>query len=244
MSGCEKGYWLSMLLVLRDKEGKSGLIVNVSGHDVQSIQLIPTPDSRLALVHTEDSGSALLYFYLQLMDHLRLCGLMTPGPNLAQYAETSGLGKIQMSIMRDELVGAMIGVEGEKVSLDIVSRLMHLNSRIFGDDAVSDDEIIEYIALWPQMPGLAFLLNPKAVFRLSDPNDPNSDGELITFVRPHELIRSAQRIIAGNGVDTDKAVLEQFVLLFRRLKPEGRRITAGIPGASTSHGLTEEPTTQ
>ena len=215
----EKGYWLSLILILKDKEDQSGLIVNANKEAIQEIQLIPNKESRLMLVRAENSGDALLYFYLLLMEHLRRCGLITPGPNLIQYAESSGLGKMEHSMSRDEFLGASFDFKGQKVDLSAADRLKELVIRAFGDEiTITDEEIIEMIVLQLQMPEGYHHLNPLAFFRLSSPDNPQ--GEVLTYASPRTVALAAKKKIAGKATDSDEKVLKWYIEIFRRLKPE------------------------
>lgn len=228
----KNSYWLSMLLVLNDKNDDSGLIMNVMESNIQSIQLIPSPSSRLMKISAEDEGDALLYFYLHLMNHLRLCGIITPGPNLYQYAEAANLAKVDLSISRDEFLGASINVEGQKVQLSDTDRLRELVIKIFNDEnTATDDEIIEFAALWPKMPHTSFIMHEDTRFRLLEEGDKRegNEGTILDFATPRELILAAQRKINGEPVESDKEILGEFIRLTHTLKPKKRTIVMEPP---------------
>lgn len=221
-SSIELGHALSLVCVLRDKNGKAGVILNVSQENLGVIQLIPSDSTRLAVVECDTAGDALLYSYLMIMEHLKFSGAITPGPNLVHYAEASGLGTKNISLSKNEIKGASFEAEGKTIEVDIAYRLSELTKKVLGERNATDEEILELIYYLPHMPSGEVLLHPSAVF-IVDGRPYDLPGPLTI----HEAIVRRRNREPRKG---DEELLKRFIALIRSVGREHESIQMGLFG--------------
>ncbi|MCC7164943.1 MAG: hypothetical protein IT331_20770 [Anaerolineae bacterium] len=135
--------WPIAILLLRDPNNESGVIVSVDASNIGKIQVLPTDEMRFGSVKTSTPGKALLYFYFILMARLQVNGLAAPPPDFQQYARAAGLGDPELSIGVDSLKGTRIEWKGAKVEIDDTIRMRDLLAKLSSNSPMPDDEIFE-----------------------------------------------------------------------------------------------------
>lgn len=209
---------LSILTILNDKEGKSGIIINVNEKDLRNILLLPNPNSRFAKIEFDNAGDTILYTYLLLMEHLKNAGMFTPGPNLLQYAESGELGFPSHQIKPEETKGAHVNVEGKNLNMDEINRVRQLSKKVFSGES-SDQEIMEFFHLIPKMPSGESLLHPQSKFYEND--------KVILPFTTREVIISIDKHFQGKASKEEETKINKFVELFNSVIEEGRVINMG-----------------
>lgn len=139
----DKPFWPSGVLVLEDKNGRSGLIVSVNAKNLAQVLLFPTPDSRFVSIETGSRGAALLYFYLLLMQRLELGGIASPIPDYLGYASAAGLARPKFSIGTDALRGTRYVSDGLNLDIDPMLRIQTLLKDYMSNKTLSRDQLVE-----------------------------------------------------------------------------------------------------
>lgn len=215
----ENGHALSIICILKDRNGKSGVILNVSEENLGVVQLIPSASTRLAVVECDTEGDALLYTYLMLMEHLKYSGAITPGPNLIYYAEAGGLGTKNLSVSRDEVKGTSVEAEGQRVEMDIAIHMGELTKKILGDRNATEEEILEWFYYIPQMPSGESLLHPRSIFVVD-----GTPSDLPSTRAIHEAIVRRRN---HKPIEGDEDLLKRFVALIRSVGTDDKKIWMG-----------------
>lgn len=207
----EFGYALSILCVLQDKNKRAGLVINVSADNLRQIQLIPSPSDRLSLFTFKNPGDALLSLYLLLMEHLRTAGYFTPGPDFIHYARLAGFQLPTLQVPMSEATGALVEWEGRKLPIDILEKF-RLLSKVVMQGTASDNDILEWFTLLPQMPSGEALLRPEARFY--------ANTQVITDMPgPLEVYQAIERYQRGIATEADKSLIGRFIALIRSIYP-------------------------
>lgn len=214
-----KSHALGLLCILKDKNEEAGLVVNVSEDDLSRIQIVPSPTGRLAILKCESLGDALLYTYLILMEHLRNCGAIMPGPNLMEYAKASGLGFPEHRVPKSEMKGAYVTIDGKKMSVDAIELVRELSMRVLKGNA-TDAEILEWFFYLPHVPSGEALLEEDAIF--ADREKP------LPMPGPRAVHDAVRRYREQRASADDKQLLDKFIKLIRSIKQEDRDIKMGV----------------
>lgn len=93
---------LSAILILSDKDKKSGIVGYVDHIEIGQVRAVPTQSSLIASIVSQSQGNALFMFYLQLMQSLQMAEAAAMAPDYLAYATTAGLGNINIAISPDE----------------------------------------------------------------------------------------------------------------------------------------------
>lgn len=218
-ANCENGHALSLLCVLKDKNGKSGVIKNVKQDNLGETELLPTPTSRLAYSKFESGVDALLYTYLMLMEHLFEASKSYFMPNLHHYAEACGFGKTILTTPKEETKGAFY-VDGEKkYSVDLSYRVSELTVKLFKEKNITNEEILELFYLLPNLPSNEAMITPQAKFYV--------DGFEYDFPRPYEVYQSVRRHLDTKSSKEDEELLIRFIELIRSIGNQHNNISMG-----------------
>jgi hypothetical protein len=217
-----QGHALSLLCILKDRSEESGVVVNVKQSNIEEITLTPTPESRLMKVDCETAGDALLLFYLLVMQHLRKCGMLIPGPNLLHYASESGLGEMEFSISREEFEGAKLDVEGESISLSAMDKIKNLTQKIFNSERYEMSDVVEWYYLIPEAPKGHLVLDERTSFAWRT-------GEDIDMPSPARVYKATERIIQDTENEKDQEVADKFFELIKVIKEEERGVIIKSP---------------
>lgn len=228
----EAGYALSILCILKDKEGKAGLVLNVASNNLRQIQLIPSSSTRLSLVRCDSPGDALLHLYLLLMEHLRYSGLITPGPSLLHYAELAGLKLPMMNISQEEMRGASIQLEGKLRPVDALEKIRVLSMKVIRGTA-TDAEILDWFFLLPQMPSGEAILNPQSRFFVN--------GLLSDMPGTLEAYLAVARYQNGAATDADNILIKRLISLIQSIYANKAELVMGISSPSSAQSSNEPP---
>ncbi len=199
---------LSFVSILKDKDGKAGIILSVDPKDLQRVTLIPSTDSRLGVLQCDSPGDVLLQTYLLLMEHLRNCGFFIPMSNLLEYAKVAGFGSQTIQMSRDDVQGAYAVVEGQQVSIDAI-RDMSEWTRLLYSGQINDDQMLDLFVHLAQMSSGEILLDPRCVFKVN--------GAAIGMPGTLAIVEAIRRQKAGNPKPDDKTTLAAFVTLVRNV---------------------------
>jgi len=210
-------YALSVLCILQDKDGKSGLVVNVSPEELGNIVIIPSPASRLAIIEGDSTGGALLYMYLILMEHLRGCGIVMPIPNLMEYARV-GLGSPRLQVAKEDMKGTFVSTGGKRLSTDTLQNMSEWSKKLFAQQ-ISDDELLDFFYHLPELPSGEVLLDPRSLFK--------EHGQPLPFPNTHVVYDAIKRHKEGKVTSEDKLLLASFVTLIRSVTAQKRSIEIG-----------------
>jgi hypothetical protein len=214
------GHALSIVCILKDKDGKSGVVVNMKYNDLTKIELIPTQSSRLARVNCDSEGDALLYTYLLIMEHLKHSGAITSGPDLIKYVEASGFGGGNITIPKEEIIGGSFTSDGKTIEVNTVYRMSELLQKVMKTRDATDEEILELFYYFPQLPIGESILNPKSKFY--------TDGSLLDFPSPavvyQSIIRHSKKV---SSLDDEKLLL-RFVELIRGIGHQYQTLDFGF----------------
>jgi hypothetical protein len=206
-----QGHALSCLVILEGKHKQTGLVLNVMDSDLSRIVNIPNSSTRLAVVNCETSGDTLLYAYLMLMEHLRVSGQTSAGPDLLYYARMSGLGDPKLGVSKDEMRGAYVSIDGKSASVDIMELVREISIRMFNGE-VTDQEILDWFYYWPQIPGNEGMVDERAKFYVN--------RQPLQMASPHTIYRAVERYRNGDADETDSNLLNQFIMLIRAVKEQ------------------------
>lgn len=221
----EAGYALSILCILKDKENKAGLVLNVASNNLRQIQLIPSSSSRLSLVRCDSPGDALLHLYLLLMEHMRYSGLLTPGPNLLHYAELAGLKLPAMNVSQEEMRGASVELEGKLRPVDALEKIRVLSLKVIHGVA-TDAEILDWFLLLPQMPSGEAVLNPQSRFFVN--------GLLSDMPGTLDVYHAVDRHQKGTATGADNMLIKQLISLINSIYVNKAELAMGTsPTPST-----------
>ena len=214
---------LSVACLLEDKDGIAGLIINVSQNDISKIEILPTPESRIATLPCDSPGGALLYMYLILMEHLRNCGLLNSAPNLLEYAKAGNIAEPRFHVSQAEMKGASITIEGRLANVDELETFRRLSMRVFSDD-VTDQEIVEWFYLLPK--------NPISSLQATIDKDSRIivDGKVMSKPTPLEVYDAVHRYRENKTIEDDEELIKWFTELIRSVKKERREIRFGFFG--------------
>jgi hypothetical protein len=208
---------LSVLCILQDKDGKCGLVVNVSPEELRSIVIMPLPASRLAVIECESAGEALLYVYLILMEHLRSCGIIMPIPNLMEYAKVS-LGSPKLQVAREDMKGAFVSIEEKRLSTDMLQDISEWTKKLYAQQ-ISDDELLDLFYHLPKLPGGEVLLDPRSLFK--------EQGHPLLIPGTRVVYDTIKRRKEGKATSEDELLLASFVTLIRNVIAQKRSIEMG-----------------
>jgi hypothetical protein len=225
----DAGHALSILCILKDKESKAGLVLNVASNNLRQIQLIPSSSTRLSLVRCDSPGDALLHLYLLLMEHLRYSGRITPGPNLLHYAELAGLKLPAVNVSPEEMRGASIELEGRLRPVDALEKIRVLSMKVI-QGAATDGEILDWFLLLPQMPSGEAILNPLSRFFVN--------GLLSDMPGTLEVYRAVAHHQEGTATDTDSMLAKRLISLIQSIHTNKSELLMGIfspSSAQSSH---------
>lgn len=200
----------SALLILADKQGQAGLIVNVDARNLSNISTIPPKNSRFASISFKSTGEALLYFYLILMNRLDINGLMTPRPDYLAYAVTAGLNDPMLSVGPNDLSGTRWMWEGEPVELDDVKRIHDLYKKLTSNEIVQDKEILELFLLSMRIPKIDHGLRQGTLFLV---NGLSQDS-----LKPEDVGKALIEYEKNQLSEKNKKVLEEFVSMIRTIR--------------------------
>jgi hypothetical protein len=221
----EAGYALSILCILKDRDGKAGLVLNVASNNLRQIQLIPSTSSRLSLVKCDSPGDALLHLYLLLMEHMRYSGLITPGPNLLHYAELAGLKLPAMNISPEEMRGASIELEGKLTPVDALEKIRVLSMKVI-HGAATDAEILDWFLLLPQMPSGDAVLNSQSRFFVN--------GQLYDMPGTLEVYHAVDRYQKGTATDADSLLIKRLLSLVNSIYADKAELVMGTSPTSST----------
>jgi len=210
-------YALSMLCILRDKEDKSGLVLNVNPSELRNIVTIPSPTSRLAVMECDSAGTALLHMYLILMEHLRTCGMVTPTPNLTEYARV-GLSPPKIHVAKEDMKDTFVSYGGKRLGTDMLQNMAEWAKRLFNQQA-SDEEILDIFFHLPEVPGGEILLDRRSVFK--------EHGQQLPLPSTRDVYEAIKRYKEGKTREGDKSLLSNFIALIRDVVASKRSITIG-----------------
>jgi hypothetical protein len=220
--GIDNGHALSILCVLSDQNDDAGLVINVSEDNLRSIVLIPEPSSRLALIECDSAGDALLYMYLMLMEHLRHSGRINPGPDLLRYAEMADLGIPKHQMSTEELEGASLQYQGQKLEMDTMQRVRALTEKVMGEEQeATDEEILEWFSLIPEMPHSEHIRDPRTIFV--------ENGEELDLPGTAKVLSAIENYRSGSPDEEEEKIVKNFISLIRSLRPQNRGIEMIIP---------------
>ena len=217
-SGIRNGNALSMICILKDKEGEAGVLINTQEENLFNPQIIPSSDSRLGLLKCKDAGDALLYTYLLMMEHLRLIGSISSGPNLLEYMKGFESGNSQIKVSTKEMRGAFVNIDGNRVKVDVLSRIRELGIKIFSQNA-SDEEILEFYYIFPQIPSGESFMDPKSKIFV--------DGKAVDFPKPLAIYEAIKRHFLKKPDENDQDILNQFVELIKSIGTKYKEIRIG-----------------
>lgn len=211
------GHALSILCVLNDKDDNAGLVINVNKDNLNEVTLTPHPSSRFALIKCDTPGDALLSMYLLLMEHLRLNGLVNPGPNLLHHAKLNGLDIPERQIPKEELEGAAVVHEGERIEMDAVRRMSALTKKVLGPEgSATDEEIMEWFVLLPKMPKASYVLEPNTVFV--------ENGKILDLPGTARVHAAVKRCRTGKSDSRDKEIAKKFIRVIRSIREQNRTL--------------------
>ena len=105
----DKDWGISAIVILKDKNGQSGLITNVDSFNFGTINLYPKLTDPIASIATNSEGASLLAFYLLLLEAIKLTESFTLPPNYLDYANRGGLGTI--NVMVGKLGGSLLALQ-------------------------------------------------------------------------------------------------------------------------------------
>ena len=216
----KSGIALSVICVLSDQNNDSGLILNVDLNNLTRPRMIPTENTRLAIIKSKTKGDVLLLFYLMLMEHLRISSMHLVYPDLEEYAKQGGLMKdMELGIDAAESSGGSIPLEGALYNVDVFSRLSDLNQKMFKYHNISDKEIIEFYYLLPQIPAGKYMLEANSKFFV--------DGKPLDVKTPIEFHHAAKRFLENKPQAGDSELLNQLVDIIRSIGKENRTLLIG-----------------
>lgn len=202
--------WPSAILVLNDRENKSGVIVNVNANNLTDILVFPQQESRFASVKTNTQGKALLYFYLLLMQRLQIGGLASPGPDFMAYAAAAGLGEPKLSVDFDALSGTRFSWNEKSVEVDEMLKLRKLLMKLNSDEQITDEEIINLFMLIIQTPNIDSGFRKDTVFVL--------DNQVWTNVSPKDVGYALEKYEQNNLYQENADVFDEFIKLIRAVR--------------------------
>ncbi len=197
---------LSLICILQDKNGKAGLVVNVSADELAHIVTIPSPTSRLAVIEYDSAGDALMYMYLILMEHLRSCGAIMPIPNLMEYAKASNSGSLRLEISKEDIKGAFVSFEEKRLSADTIQNITEWSKKL-STLQISDEEILDLFYHLPELPSGEVLLDHRSVFKV--------DGQPLPFPSARTVYDVIERHKKGKATSEDGSLLANFITLIR-----------------------------
>lgn len=197
---------LSLLCILQDRNGKAGLVINVSAEELTRIVTIPSPTTRLAVIECDSAGDALLYTYLILMEHLRGCGTTMPIPNLIEYAKAGGIGSPELKMAKEDIKGAFVSVEGKRLSTDTIQNMTEWTKKLFNQQ-ISDDDLLELFYHLPELPSAEVLLDHRSVFK--------EHGQPVFFASTRTVYDAVKRHKEGKALPQDKDLLGSFITFIR-----------------------------
>lgn len=216
-----KSHALSAVCILEDKDGKSGLIVNVSENDITKTVLLPSSQSRIATLNCDSPGSALLYLYLLLMEHLRLCGIVNSAPDLLEYAKASKIAEPKLHIAPEEMRGALINIEGKSVNVDDLETFRKLSLRQMAED-VTDQEIIDWFHLQSVVSPDVFKIT------ISENSRIYIDGLMLEEPTPLQIYSAITKQKRNEQSDEDIYVIRIYTELVRMIWKEKKRMLMGV----------------
>lgn len=206
----DQRFWPSAFLVLRDRNQQAGLVVTVDAHNLRQVLLFPVRESRIASVKTPTVGTALLYFYLLLLQRLELGRLASPSPDYLAYARQSGLSEFELSIGKDALQGTQVDWEGQSVEVDDVTKIKELQDKLNSDISISDQEILDLYGTAIRLPNIDTGFRPGTVFVI--------DNVPWTRTTPEEVGDALDRLQSGKRLDRDDEVLLAFTQMIRSIQ--------------------------
>lgn len=204
----DKGWGIGAIAVLDDKDGRTGLITNVDPYLLGSIKVKSVRQDPIASIITKNKGDTLLVFYLLLMEALRLASSLITPPNYLSYANSAGLGTIDVFVGKPgtELMANQKALE--------VLRQAH---------QLTDDEVIRawhFLIRHAEIASNEIIIHPNAVFILG--------GLVLTDVpRPIEIMEATERYLAGNATGMDINKLAYLVDILRKVSSENIFIEIG-----------------
>ena len=210
-------YALGMLCILQDKESKSGLVLNVHPEELRSIVIMPSAASRLAVMECNSAGTALLHMYLILMEHLRTCGMVTPVPNLMEYAKV-GLSPPTLHVAKEDMKGTFVSYAGKRLSTDMLQNVAEWSKRLFSQQA-SDEEILDLFFHLPEVPGGEVLLDRRSIFK--------EHGQQLPLPSVRTVYEAVKRRKEGKARAGDESLLSSFIALIRDIVASKRSIEIG-----------------
>jgi len=81
-----RGWGLSAIAVMSDKDGKTGLVSNTDKQSIEAIKVEAASDDPVASIETGSVGKTLFVFYLLLMEAIKLTESRIIPPNYLAYA--------------------------------------------------------------------------------------------------------------------------------------------------------------
>lgn len=215
------GNALSVMTILRDKDGNAGLLVNADAANLRSVLTTAVTDTRVAKMACESPGDALLVTYLMLMEHLAAAGTMRPGPDLMAYLRGESFGLPSHTVSREEQAGAIAVLDGQAVHMDSVQRLMELGTAL-REDSLKDGEIVEFVYLIGESPARPIFTHPDAVFV--------EEGITLDTISPSEMHAKATDYLHDDSIGLPEDVIN-FV---KEMTAGGRRVQVVVPSAGES----------
>ncbi len=209
---------LSILCVLNDKNGESGLVVNVDSNNLALTQLIPSESSRLSYLKFNSPGDTLLYLYLLIMEHLRSSGILSSGPNLLRYAQLSGFERPESFVPRSEAMEGSIEVSGKRIPVYSIEKYRQLSVKVMNGNATSE-EILEWFLQLPQMPFYPGLLDPESRVYIN-----RKPSELPPTKDVYQAIMRYQEGIADKN---EEVIVKRFIDIIRSVHKENTKLFIG-----------------
>lgn len=89
---------IGAIAVLDDKNHQSGVLTNVSTHDIGTIMLDARDGGPIVAALTNGQGRMFLMFYLLLMEAIRVASSAVMMPDYLAYAHASGFGQVELQV--------------------------------------------------------------------------------------------------------------------------------------------------
>lgn len=208
---------LSLICVLKDKDDRAGIILHVNELGLDNIDIIPLNNSRLAVLEFDDSGGALLYTYLILMEHLKNSGIVSPTPDYVKYAEVAGLTKSKISVANEDTKRAKIQAGDHFVETDSAILMKNLTEKLF-TKGLDDTEKIEYYYHMVKISGESVLNN--TLFFI--------ENKMLNFATPRSLYTAIINYKNQSPSDNDIKMIEEYKKIIQRVG--NKEITLTIKG--------------
>jgi len=131
--------------VLKDKDGRAGVVCNLKANNVTNIELIPTKTSVLGIVSSDSAGDILLFLYLCITEHLGYCSRILRQPDFFSYAKASGQYQPELEIRDTDARGSKIVYKNMKLDYDIAMQLINISKKL-EEHPVSNEDILNFLA--------------------------------------------------------------------------------------------------